>query len=108
MCKYRVYDWRKSCSFGKLYGNDKQFIHALTLAEKVAKTDYTVVITGESGTGKELLSQAIHEASDRSHKPFVALNCGAITKSLASSELFDYEPGAFTGDKQTGQAGVFE
>ena len=58
---------KKHFTFGKLYGNDKQFIHALTLAKKVAKTDYTVVITGESGTGKELLSQAIHEASDRSH-----------------------------------------
>lgn len=98
----------KQFTFTDIHGRDKHFLHALTLAEKVAKTDYTVVIIGESGTGKEMVSQAIHEASFRSNKPFVALNCGAITKTLASSELFGYEAGAFTGAKQTGQAGVFE
>src|SRR5699024_5584844 len=95
-------------AFSTIYGRDECLLHALSLAKKVAKTDYTVVIIGESGTGKELLSQAIHEESLRSNQPFVALNCGAITKSLANSELFGYEAGAFTGAKQGGQAGVFE
>src|SRR5699024_3485692 len=99
---------RQHGAFSAIYGRDERLLHALSLAKRVAKTDYTVVIIGESGTGKELLSQAIHEESLRSNQPFVALNCGAITKSLANSELFGYEAGAFTGAKQGGQAGVFE
>ncbi|HLR67949.1 sigma-54-dependent Fis family transcriptional regulator [Virgibacillus alimentarius] len=98
----------KRFTFSNIHGEDEHFVHALSLAKRVAETDYTVVVTGESGTGKEMVSQAIHEASSRSAQPFVALNCGAITKSLAGSELFGYEGGAFTGAKQKGQAGVFE
>lgn len=97
-----------SYSFNDIYGADKTLKSALSTAKKAAKTDYTIVITGESGTGKEMVSQAIHQASTRSTKPFVALNCGGITKSLAESELFGYEAGAYTGAKQSGQPGVFE
>lgn len=77
-------------------------------ARIAAKHDPAVLITGESGTGKEMFAQAIHNASPRANGPFVAINCGAIPKSLIESELFGYESGAFTGAQKGGQIGKFE
>lgn len=80
---------------------------AVDLAERVAETNSTVVITGESGTGKERIARYIHSRSLRSGQPFVAVNCGAINENLLESELFGHARGAFTGAVQS-RAGIFE
>ncbi len=77
-------------------------------AKLVATSLSSILIEGESGTGKELLAQAIHNASDRKDKPFVGINCGAIPQELIESELFGYQPGAFTGALKGGKPGKLE
>ena len=79
----------------------------VALAHRMALRDVTVLIQGESGTGKELFARAIHKASVRSGKPFIAVNCGAIPLDLVDSELFGHEKGAFTG-ATTARPGHFE
>ncbi len=77
------------------------------LIEKIAPTDSAVLIQGETGTGKEMVARRIHEMSDRSDAPFVAVNCGAVSENLAESEFFGHRKGAFTG-AETARTGLFE
>ena len=95
-------------TFDKIVGEDEAFRRVLRFAKKAAGSRSTVLILGESGTGKELFAQAMHNESGRRDEPFVAINCGAIPRTLVESELFGYEEGAFTGAKRAGQAGKFE
>lgn len=81
----------------EITGNSNRLNIALETAIRVAPTDITVYIQGESGVGKESFSKIIHQLSARKHKPFIAVNCGAIPEGTINSELFGHEKGAFTG-----------
>jgi two-component system response regulator HydG len=81
-------------------GTNPAFQKALQQVNLVSQTNYSVIIYGESGTGKEMIAKLIHEQSERRDKPFVAIDCGALTEELANSELFGHEKGAFTGALQ--------
>ena len=83
--------------FEKIIGQSESIQNVLSMVEKVADTDSTILITGESGTGKELIAKAIHYNSQRNSKTFVPINCGAIPGELLESELFGHVKGAFTG-----------
>ena len=94
-------------SFSAIYGHSTAICEAISVARRVAATNAPVLLRGESGTGKELFAKAIHQASGLSG-PFVAINCGAISPSLFESELFGYQPGAFTGADRNGKTGLLE
>lgn len=94
--------------FDHITGTSPALQRTRAVAERCAQSMATVLITGESGTGKELFAQAIHNASLRCERPFVALNCASFPESLLESELFGYEDGAFTGARKGGKAGLFE
>jgi len=91
-----------------IVGNSPEIVELKKLALKAARTNAPVLLMGESGTGKELFAHAIHYASDRKSHPFIRLNCAAIPKDLLETELFGYEPGAFTGAGNKGKPGKFE
>src|SRR5690606_26894386 len=88
-------------------GNSEKFKEAWSLAEKASASTVTVLLLGETGVGKDVFANAIHQASPRADKPFIAVNCGALPNDLIESELFGIEKGAFTG-AQTSRAGRFE
>lgn len=80
-----------------IIASDSGMVRICTTIEKVAPTNATCMLLGESGTGKEVLAKALHNASPRSDRPFIAINCAAVPENLMESELFGYERGAFTG-----------
>ena len=94
-------------SFASMIGPSEALRRAKSLATRVAPTDAAVLLEGPTGSGKELFAQAIHQASPRHPKPFVAVNCSAFPRELLESELFGYRAGAFTG-AQGDKQGLFE
>ena len=94
--------------FQDIIGISPAMGEAVRMAKIAAQNDASVFLSGESGTGKELFAQAIHNASSRRRGPFIAVNCGALPKSLIEAELFGYEGGSFTGARRDGCAGKFE
>ncbi|HEX9080271.1 MAG TPA: sigma-54 dependent transcriptional regulator [Desulfuromonadaceae bacterium] len=93
-------------NFGNIVARSEQMRRVLEVVSRIAENDSTVYIHGESGTGKEVIARAIHLASDRRDKPFVAINCAALPETLLESELFGHEKGAFTGAIRTSK-GLF-
>jgi two-component system response regulator GlrR len=91
----------------RIISRSSRMAEALAEAQMVARSDASVLLRGESGTGKELLAQAIHQASARANKPFIAVNCGAIPEALLESELFGHVKGAFT-DAVSSHKGLFQ
>ena len=91
----------------RLIGESPAIVALRSVIRRVADTDLAVLILGENGTGKEVVAQSIHYGSRRAERPFVAVNCAAIPESLAESELFGHEKGAFT-DAREARAGKFE
>ena len=94
-------------SFEAIIGHSNKVREAVALAQKVAITDTTVLLTGETGTGKEVFSNAIHQNSTRREKNFVAINCSAFSHDLLESEMFGHKAGAFTGANKD-RKGLFE
>ena len=94
--------------FSDIIGEDISLTKTIDKAKIFAKVPSNIIIIGDTGTGKELFSQSIHNYSNRSNKPFVAVNCAAIPEALMESEFFGYAGGAFTGASKEGKIGFFE
>lgn len=94
--------------FGDILTAEPAMKSVIESAKRIAGYDGSVLIYGENGTGKELFAQSIHNGSSRKDRPFVAVNCAALTETLLESELFGYVGGAFTGARKEGKAGLFE
>jgi transcriptional regulator with PAS, ATPase and Fis domain len=97
----------ESAAFNDIIHQCAVMKRAIAIAHRLALTNVPVLIQGESGTGKELFARAIHRASERNTKPFIAVNCGSIPEALVDSELFGHEKGAFTGATNA-RKGYFE
>ena len=97
----------QSGHFGHLWGTSPAMQHVYEQIARVAGTSITVFITGESGTGKEVVAQTVHDLSRRRQRPFLAVNCGAISPNLIESEIFGHERGSFTGAERQ-HLGFFE
>lgn len=105
---YGLTNVAKSVSLENIIGESEAIKQLKDKIRKVADSNSTVLVSGQSGTGKELVARAIHAESNRSTKPFIAVNCGAIPDTLLESELFGYIKGAFTGADPRGKIGKFE
>ena len=88
--------------------NSPQMQTLIDLADRISRTDATVLLLGETGVGKDILARRIHERSPRANKPFFKIDCATIPANLIESELFGYEPGAFSGANTKGKPGFFE
>lgn len=95
-------------TFSDIICSSEAMQQPMRIGRLASKNAANVLILGESGTGKELMAQAIHNASERADRPFIAINCGSLSRELIQSELFGYEGGAFTGAKSGGSIGKFE
>ena len=100
--------WKVRYNFNDIIGSSEPIKASIKQARIAANSDVSVLITGESGTGKEIFAQAIHDKSKRSEKPFVSINCSAISRELVEAELFGYAPGAYTGALKDGNIGKFQ
>ena len=100
-------EFKERYHFENIVGRSQAVQDVLTRVSKIASTDAIVLITGESGTGKELIARAVHANSKRADRPFVTVNCAAITETLLESELFGHTRGAFTG-AVSARKGLFE
>ena len=100
-------EMRKLEGADDILGSCPEICTVRDIVARVSGTNSTVLITGETGTGKELVARAIHRNSQRAHKPFIAINCAAVTETLLESELFGHERGAFTGADKA-RSGLFE
>jgi len=98
---------QKEYSFKNIVSKNEKMLNIFEVIKKVAPYKSTILITGESGTGKELIAKALHYSSDRSQRPFIPVNCGAIPENLLESELFGHVKGAFTDAIRT-KKGLFE
>ncbi len=92
----------------EIIGEDPRLRQALDRVLRVAPTTAPVLLVGETGVGKELFAKSVHEASPVAHGPFIALNCGGLSRDLLASELFGYAEGAFTGARKGGMVGKIE
>jgi transcriptional regulator of acetoin/glycerol metabolism len=97
-----------AAAFSRIVGTSPALRTAIQKAQQLAKASVPVLLLGETGVGKELFAQGIHQASARADGPFVALNCGGLSRDLLSSELFGYAEGAFTGARRSGMTGKIE
>lgn len=97
-----------AAAFSRIVGTSPALRTAIQKAQQLAKASVPVLLLGETGVGKELFAQGIHQASSRADGPFVALNCGGLSRDLLSSELFGYAEGAFTGARRSGMTGKIE
>jgi len=100
-------DLQRTARFGHLVGKSEPMMRVYEQVARVAGTSVTVFLAGESGTGKELVARTVHDLSRRRARPFLAVNCGAISPNLIESEIFGHERGSFTGAERLHQ-GFFE
>ncbi|MFZ5649748.1 MAG: sigma 54-interacting transcriptional regulator [Bacillota bacterium] len=99
---------KEKLSSDEVVAQSPQMKQLMDLVEKIAQVDSTVLITGESGVGKGIIAARIHKLSRRKQGPFITINCGAIPANLLESELFGYDPGAFTGARKEGKKGLIQ